>query len=158
MLTPAKMASVPCELVRGHQIASGTNPESPYPGGSIALQVPHFKRLGLDLSSFHPATLNLSLAPSRFTLQQADYCFENLTWIEGFHPETFSFVACEIEWNEVRYPGFVYYPHPETKTRDFHNDSLIEIIAPKINGICYGDKVNFLYPSDKITIQKSNPC
>ena len=158
MLTKCSDASIECELVSGHQIASGTNPDSPYPGGSIALQIPCFMDLGLDLSSFYPATLNLSIAPSTFRIQQADYRFDQVQWVTGFNPETFSFVACEIEWNKQRYQGFVYYPHPETKTRDFHNASLIEIIAPKINGIGYGDKVKFVYPSDKITIQKSNPC
>ena len=146
------------QLVPGHKIASGQNPDSPYPDGSIALQIPHFKRLGLDLTTYHPATLNLSIAPARFRLQRADYCFENLQWVAGFHPETFSFVGCEIRWRNTLYPAYVYYPHPETKTRDFHNDGLLEIIAPFIDGVQYGDKLELLYSEANLFIQKSNPC
>ena len=149
---------IPCIVTKGHQIASGKNPDSPYPDGSVVLQFPLFKGLGLDLEHFHPATLNLSIAPATFNMKVADYCFENLNWIEGFNPETFSFVSCELVIQGHTYPAWVYYPHPETKTRDFHNNSLIEVLAPFIENVAYGDKVELRLDSEKIAIQKSNPC
>lgn len=158
MLTSAKLHSLECTLVRGHQIASGKNPESPYPDGSVVLQFPLLKKLGLDLEGFHPATLNLSISPLSFELTKADHCFENLSWIEGFHPETFSFVQCEVEYQGKRLPAYVYYPHPETKSRDFHNSSLIEVIAPLIPGIKYGQQITLHYDPKSLKIQKSNPC
>jgi hypothetical protein len=36
----------------------------------------------------------------------------------------------------------VYYPHPETKLRNFQDPSLLEVIARPIEGIQYGDKLS----------------
>ena len=35
--------------------------DSPYPDGSIPLQMPHFAARGLDLLPYYPATLNISI-------------------------------------------------------------------------------------------------
>ena len=150
----ATLIPLPCTLVQGHQIASGTNPESPYPEGSVVMQFPLFEKLGLPLTGFHPATLNLSIAPACFKLVNADFRFDHLTWAEGFHPETFSLVNCKLGYNHKQYPAYVYYPHPETKTRDFHSMSLIEVIAPLIEDIQYGDRVTLHY--DPVNIQIHN--
>ena len=69
------------KLVRGHQIASGTNPNSPYPSGSIALQIPFFKQLGLDLTGYHAATLNISVEPQALVWVQPVFQFEHLVWV-----------------------------------------------------------------------------
>lgn len=140
------------EVIPGHQIASGKAKDSPYPGGSVPLQMPHFARLGLDLSEFYPGTLNVSIAPKKFTLLQSDYCFEGLQWIDGFPPETFSFCHCQLEFNDKSYPALVYYPHPETKIQHFHNDSLLEILAHKIPNIAYGDKVRLILSAEQFRL------
>lgn len=140
------------EVIQGHQVASGGAEDSPYPDGSIALQMPHFARLGLDLSDFYPGTLNVSIAPKSFELANADYRFEHLQWIDGFAPETFSFCRCNLIFAEVSRSALVYYPHPETKTQHFHNASLLEILAPKIDGIAYGDKVSLELNSNQFIL------
>jgi hypothetical protein len=48
----------------GHQVASGLAVNNPYPAGTIAMQTPFFKALGLDLSGFYVGTLNVSIAPT----------------------------------------------------------------------------------------------
>jgi hypothetical protein len=46
----------------------------------------------------------------------------------------------------------VYYPHPETKLRNFQNPSLLEVIAPDIPGIQYGDRVDVLVNPAEIDV------
>ena len=77
-------------LVEGHKIASGSNPDSPFEAGSIALQTPVFKSLGFDLSEYHPATLNLSVAPKQFRIIKPDHQFEHCSWTDKIPAESFS--------------------------------------------------------------------
>lgn len=139
-------------VVQGHQIASGKASNSPYADGSIVLQTPHFKKLGLDLSGFFPGTLNISIAPKSFEILQPDYQFEQVEWIDGFPPETFSFCKCIVRFNDIVSRGYVYYPHPETKTQHFHNESLIEVICEEVPGIGYGDKVSLECAVEQISV------
>lgn len=52
----------------GHQVASGNAQDSPYEQGTLAMQLPFFRDLGLDLSGFFLATLNVSIAPQTFKI------------------------------------------------------------------------------------------
>ena len=137
--------TVSCTLLKGHQVASGQASDTPYPAGSIELQLPHFKALGLDLSEFYLGTLNLSIAPQSFKILKPLFKFERVIWIEGFPPETFSFVDCSVWYGGSAYFGYLYYPHPETKTQHFHNDQLIEVICQKIPDINYGAQLTLEY-------------
>jgi len=58
-------------------------------------------------------------------------------------PETFSFSKCALTFKDVRYPGWVYYPHPETKIRHYQQPSLIEVLTRFIPDIHYGDEIEF---------------
>lgn len=128
-------------VMPGHGIASGRAANSPYPQGSVAMQMPFFKALGLDLSAYHVGTVNISIAPLQWTLVQADYCFEKLAWTHLHPPETFSFVRCTLVHHGRAYSSWVYKPHPETKAAHFQSDSIIEVIAPRIDTLGYGDSV-----------------
>jgi len=126
---------------QGHQIASGWANDSPYPKGSIAMQMPYFQALGLDLSNLFQGTLNVSIHPATFVMQQPTYTFRQVHWTADHPPETFSFSFCQVRFQALQYPSFVYYPHPETKQRHFQNADILEILAPPIAGIGYGDRV-----------------
>lgn len=126
---------------QGHGIASGQSVDSPYPGGSIALQVPCFQALGLDLSHCWCGTLNLSIAPLQFVMQAPAYTFRQVAWTAAHPPEDFSFSACQVMVRAQTYDGFVYYPHPETKLRHFQDPSTLEILAVPISGVQYGDRL-----------------
>lgn len=139
-------------VIQGHQIASGRAKDSPYPSGSVPMQMPYFKALGLDLSGYFPGTLNISVAQAQFKMLKPAYQFENIKWVEGFNPETFSFAECTLWYKGKAYQGFVYYPHPETKTQHFHNASLIEVIGQPIKDIHYGSKVRLEYLPEQINI------
>jgi hypothetical protein len=148
-------------VVPGYGVASGRSPDSPYPAGTIAMQYPFFRDLGLDLEGYFLGTINLSIAPNTFKLLNADYYFEQLNWAEGFPPETFSFYQCQIDQlcqidrqteDSPIVPGWIYYPHPETKIGHFQSNSLLEIIAPPISRLVYGDRLQVTLSSQQIQI------
>jgi len=55
----------------------------------------------------------------------------------------------------VEYDGWVYYPHPETKKRNFQNPSLVEVIASPIPEIRYGDELRVLLNPDEISVDQA---
>ncbi|MFE4107397.1 hypothetical protein [Almyronema epifaneia] len=144
-------------VIAGHQVASGAATDSPYPAGTIALQTPAFQERGLDISVYHPATLNLSIAPYHLALKSPAYQFPHVRWTELCPPETFSFCDCQLSFAENVYSGLVYYPHPETKVRHFQPASLIEVLAPKIPDITYGTHLQLrLDPAQvKLTLKEA---
>ncbi|MEB3264035.1 MAG: hypothetical protein VKJ66_06655 [Synechococcus sp.] len=121
-------------LRQGHGVASGRAPNSPYPAGTIALQTPHFALLGLDLSDFHPGTLNLDFAPGEWRLADPDQRVEQLAWSALHPPETFSFWRVLLRPSPAMDPveALVYYPHPETKQRHWQRPGVLELLAPWI--------------------------
>jgi hypothetical protein len=126
-------------IVRGHEVASKASEH--YPRGTIEMQTPFFKERGLDLASFHRGTLNVSIYPDRFRIKNAEYKFPQVAWTSKHPPEDFSFSRCRILHENRQYSGWIYYPHPETKIRHYQNMSVVEIIAPLIPEIKYGDRV-----------------
>lgn len=132
-------------IERGHQVASGSALDSPYPGGTIEMQLPAFQALGLDLSGYFQGTLNVSIHPYQFQLIAPELTFRAVEWTDRHPPEDFSFSRCRILFQDKTYEGLIYYPHPETKQRNFQNPSIIEILAPQIPGISYGAQIAIEY-------------
>jgi hypothetical protein len=133
------IATVKGIIVEGHRVASA--PSADYPYGTLEKQKPFFKALGLDLDRCYNGTLNVSIYPYTFKVKNPQFTFERVEWTDLHPPETFSFSRCAVVFEENRYPGWVYYPHPETKERHFQQPSLIEILAEYIPGIRYGVEV-----------------
>jgi hypothetical protein len=140
---------------QGHQIASGSNPKSPYPAGALELQSPFFEELGLDLGSFFMGTLNVSIRPYVFSMTNPQFTFRQVNWTPFHPPEDFSFSRCKLSFHGMEYSGWVYFPHPETKEDHFQDRSIVEIIGPLIPGISYGDRVDVLLNSQEITVVKA---
>lgn len=139
-------------VVQGHQVASRRSEH--YPRGTIEMQTPYFKELGLDLSSYYQGTLNLSIAPARMKVKRPTYEFRGVGWTTAHPAEDFSFSQCEIQYRGEKYSGWIYYPHPETKERHFQDPTTVEVIAPMIEGIKYGDEVRIEVNSDEVTIEE----
>lgn len=127
-------------LVAGHGVASGRAAASPYPAGTIALQQPHFVRLGLALGDCHPGTLNLAFPGGTWHLSQPAFHVEQLAWTTLHPPETFSFWPCRLRQPEQpgEWAGWIYWPHPDTKERHFQPPDRLEILAPWIDGLSPG--------------------
>ena len=137
-------------LVEGHRVASG--PSKDYPYGAIEKQRPFFKARGLDLGTFFNGTLNISISPSTFKMVHPELTFEYVEWTDLHPPETFSFSKCVLKFRGIRYPGWIYYPHPETKIRHYQEPSMIEVLTQHIPNIQYGDKVELELNGDEIQI------
>lgn len=128
-------------VVKGHGVASGRAGDRRFPGGTIAMQTPFFQALGLDLSPFHPGTLNVDCAPWRYVPGPDALLFERVKWHPDMPAETFSFSRIRLVHRGVCHPALVYQPHPETKAEHFQPGCVAEVIAPKIEDLAYGDVV-----------------
>jgi hypothetical protein len=137
-------------VMPGYRVASG--PSKDYPYGTLEKQIPLFKQRGLDLERFYFGTLNISIAPLAFEMIKPAHTFRQVAWTDMHPPEDFSFSPCSLWFKGEEYPGYVYYPHPETKKRHFESNSLIEIISVFIPGINYGNKVELVLNTDEIRI------
>jgi hypothetical protein len=141
---------------KGHGVASGASAASPYPRGSIAMQAPYFKALGLDLSGCYFGTLNVSIAPMQWKIVRPAFRFENVKWTDLHPPETFSFLPCDITYLDVSVTGWLYYPHPETKAAHWQDASVMEIIAPRLDGLGYGEAIDLRFPDGSLLIGSAN--
>lgn len=137
-------------LVQGYHVASG--PSADYPYGALDRQRPIFAARGFDLSGYFNGTLNIDIRPHKFAMVRPEYTFHHVEWTDLHPPEHFSFSRCSVLYKGVEYDGWVYYPHPETKIRNFQNPSLLEVIAPPIPGIQYGDELDVRVNSAEISI------
>lgn len=137
-------------IVPGHQVAS--RPSRHYPQGTIEMQAPFFRTRGLDLDGFFHGTLNISIAPKRFSLRRGTYFFPQVEWTEHHPPENFSFCRCRVTAGGRTVDGWVYYPHPETKVRHHQEQSIIEVLAPWIDGLAYGGAVTLELLPEEIEI------
>ena len=137
-------------LAQGYRVASG--PSADYPYGALERQRPLFAARGLDLSAYFNGSLNVDIRPHTFKMMKPQYTFPLVEWTDLHPPETFSFSRCKVIYNDVEYEGWVYYPHPETKLRNFQNPSLIEVIAMEIPGIHYGDALDVMVDPEEIEV------
>jgi hypothetical protein len=75
-------------------------------------------------------------------MRQPQFTFRQVAWTTLHPPEDFSFSRCRVIVDGVGYEGWVYYPHPETKRAHFQSPSVVEVIAPFIADLAYGDRVD----------------
>ena len=139
-------------LVEGYRVASG--PSKDYPYGALDRQRPIFKERGLDLAAYFNGTLNVDIRPYVFRVIKPEFTFRNVEWTDLHPPEHFSLSRCQVVFREEAYDGWVYYPHPETKKRNFQNPSLLEIIAYHIPNIQYGDGLDVQVNPEQIEVTR----
>lgn len=140
-------------VVTGHGVAGGSD-RSPYPGPALVLQMPHFRRAGLDLSRLHPATVNVSLAPTRWRPTRPEITIRGVRWTDLHPPEDFSFLRATLDHGGHRYEGWVYHPHPETKADHVQPPELIELILPPVEGLQPGSRVTVELPEDRVEVDQ----
>ena len=102
-------------------------------------------------------TLNISIAPYEFEMKKPEYKFKNVKWTELTNAETFSFSRCKMIFKGKEYNGWVYYPHPETKKDHFQSRSTVEVLAPRIEGIKYGNAVEITLDQREIKVTLEPP-
>jgi len=141
-------------LVQDYNVASG--PSADYPYGALDRQRPIFKAGGLDLGDYFNGTLNIDIRPYTFRMVKPEFTFHHVEWTDLHPPEHFSFSRCKVIYKEIEYDGWVYYPHPETKKRNFQNPSLLEVIAHPIPEIQYGDEVQVKVNLEEIEVSRAS--
>ncbi|MEO0756565.1 MAG: hypothetical protein AAFY78_06785 [Cyanobacteria bacterium J06648_16] len=149
------LQAVSAVIVEGHKVASGQAEDPRFPIGTLRLQIPVFARLGIDLAAYYPGTINLSIAPCEYTVVQPQRTFRNVRWAPDRPAEDFSFFDCEIVLGKEKktVKGLVYYPHPETKPEHFQDAQTLEVLAPYVETLTYGKRVELRLDSDHILIQ-----
>ena len=130
------LQSVPAIVVPGHRVASGENNNPRFPGGTLRMQAPFFRELGLDLSRFHDGTVNVSVAPAVYQVVRPCMMFPQVKWHPVEPAEDFLFFDVKV------YPpggrgtaGYIYYPSPETKPEHFQKPGVLELLLPFIYGL-----------------------
>jgi hypothetical protein len=127
----------------GHGVASGKSGDSRFPNGTIEMQQPFFKARGLDLDRYYSGTINVSISPYRYSIEQSKYTFRDIKWCASEPSEDFSFFDCQIVLNNgTKLEGLIYYPHPDTKPEHFQDPDVLEIMTEPIDGLQYGDTLS----------------
>lgn len=143
--------STEARVVQGHRVASGSNGDARFPGGTIRMQTPHFASLGLDLTAFHPATLNVSIAPRFYQIVAPRLTFRAVKWHPTEPAEDFSFfdVKVTLPGNDP-VSGLIYQPHPETKPEHFQKPDVLELLLPFLSAVSYGDALLLETPAEQM--------
>lgn len=137
--THAGTQTFEAKIVPGHRVASGGNRDPRFPGGTIRMQLPHFRELGVDLSVYHPGTINISIAPLRYEVIEPRWTLRAVKWHPTEPVEDFSFFDVEVlVKDEAVAKGLIYYPHPDTKPEHFQRADVLELLLPFIEGLEYG--------------------
>lgn len=132
----------PATIVAGHRVASGANRNPRFPGGTLRMQAPHFRRRGLDIDRFHRGTLNVTIAPRKPVPVRPRMTFPDVRWHPTEPAEDFSFCDAAVRTAVGQeFTGLVYYPHPETKPEHFQDEHVLELLMPEIPGIEYGQEI-----------------
>mgnify|MGYP003669010940 CR=1 FL=1 len=126
-------------VVKGHQVASGCANDPRFPKGTIAAQTPFFRALGLELAVFHPATLNAQFNCDAIILKRYDHFFKQVKWHKDVPPEDFKFCRCHILVKSKSFPALIYQPQLVTKKEHLQPLNQLEILAPFIPSVLYGD-------------------
>ena len=147
--------SITGTIIQGHQVASGKAKDPRFPNGTLALQAPIFATKGFTIDTYHPGTINVSIAPLTYEILKPIRTFRNVKWHPDTPPEDFSFFNCRIRLaDDTDYiDALVYRPHPETKPEHFQNPSVLEIIAPRMEGIAYGMKVGLELMEEQLRVR-----
>ena len=140
-------------IVRGHGVASGVGQDPRFPDGTLPLQFPIFAAHGLELSAFHRGTINLDITPAVYEIVRPKLTLESILWHPECPPESFSFFDCRISRADLpATDALIYYPHPETKPEHFQSPGVLEILAPRLEGIRYGQTLQLEAECDQIAI------
>ena len=118
------------------------------------MQTPLFRKAGLDLRPYHAGTLNVSIAPHRYAVVQARQTFRDVKWAANEPAEDFSFFDCRVHAGGAVHEGLIYYPHPETKPEHAQPPDVLEVLAPFIPDVRYGDRLTLELDSAQIRVQE----
>ena len=106
--------TIPGVVTKGYGVASG-NDSPRFPGGTIRAQSQHFLAGGVDISPYYPGTLNVDIAPRRFTVLRPRHTLTDVSWCPDVPAVTFSFSPCRILLPTGPIERTITYQAPFTK-------------------------------------------
>ncbi|MFM2176390.1 MAG: hypothetical protein RL015_488 [Verrucomicrobiota bacterium] len=151
-----ELKGIPATIVQGHRVASGLNGNPMFPGGTLRMQLPFFAALGLDLNSFYPGTLNVSITPLSYRIVKPKLSFRNVKWHPTEPAEDFSFFDVTVhrdKWPAVS--GLIYFPHPDTKPTHFQKPDVLELLLPWTKGLSYGNDIMLEVPGEQMSFTRA---
>lgn len=171
------MQTVKATIRRGYRVASGqalegTDQRFNEDGGTICLQVPEFKKRGLDLDEYFGGkpgqayvlgTLGCDITPYEVRIVRPEYHLLDVRWTEKFDneipefKENFFLSPAVVEFGGSCYRALLYMPDPATKPGHFHPPSTIEVIAQRIPDLAYGDSIVLSYNPGAISLEIPQP-
>ena len=146
------MAIYKFTVVKGHQVASGRANDPRFPLGTVGAQLPFFQALGLDLNGYYLATINAQFNCHAIVLNFYDHYFKQVKWHENMPAENFKFCRCHILVNSTSYPALIYQPQLDTKIEHFQPINQLELLAPFIDNLDYGDLISLDISNAKVTL------
>ena len=108
-------------------------------------QSPFFVDGGIEKEVFSNGSINVDISPKKWKITNPDFEFKNILWDQDFGLEDFNFIMLKLKFQGKIYPGYIYNP-----TRTKNPNTMIEIVAKRIEGIEYGKEIELLIPEDKI--------
>ena len=149
---------IAARIVPGHQVASGLKANPRFPGGTLRMQAPFFRALGIDLDLYHRGTINVSIAPHAYRVVKAPVTFRQVKWHPIEPAEDFSFFDVQmIRGDRPPIAGKIYYPHPDTKPEHFQQPDVLELLLPFVEGLKYGDEIQLGIPTGQIILEAATP-
>lgn len=138
------------KVKEGLRIASGQNPDPALKlNNTIFKQKPFFIKNGVDkIENCYNGTVNLDISPHHFKILKPDYEI-TCEWSPGTI-ETFWLVRADIIFKERTYSGYIYYPCPSLVKS--HKDNIVELLAPQIESLEYGDRCCVKVSADKVKL------
>lgn len=117
------------------------------------MQGPYFQAMGLDLSRFHPGTVNVRIAPYSYRVGTPRATYRAVKWHPVAPAEDFSFFDIRVKTTDGEVvDGLVYRPHPETKPEHFQATDVLELLLPWVEGIRYGSVLELATQRDQLAI------
>ncbi len=145
---------ISARVVPGHRVASGQNRDPRFPEGTLRMQMPVFRQMGLDLAGVFPGTLNVSVAPLRYRVVKPRLTFRQVRWHPAMPPEDFSFFDLRVHIaGRAPLEGLIYYPHPETKPEHFQSPDVLELLLPPVAELRYGDTIGLQVPPEQMVFE-----
>ena len=142
------------KVVAGHGVASGRAGDPRFPDGTLGLQWPYFEELGLDLDGIFRGTVNVSVKPLTPRPINAMHTFRKVKWHPDCPAEDFSFFAIQIRVGVSDFKdGYIYWPHPETKPEHFQDPHVVEILAPRLEGVEVGMSAQLSYDAECLAFE-----
>jgi len=134
-------------------VASGRNRDPRFPGGTVRMQTPHFKAMGLDLESYFPGTVNVSIAPRSYRVLQPRVTFRAVKWHPIAPAEDFSFFDVRLlREGQPDVDGLIYFPHPETKPEHLQQPDILELLLPYTDGLMVAAALRLAVPREQMHV------